>query len=393
MVARRDSGVAQDGNLKEGVEHMAADHLANDAAEPQKGQTGGADTARSGDELRSAFYILALATLVVSVLTLASDFLAPMALAILLWFLVNAIANGIRSLPLCSFIPGGLARAIAAVGLLTGAYLVGRLVVANISELSDGMSELEPKLNEALRAAAGLIGVDREFDVSNELQALQLEGLLRGVFDIVTNTAGDISVVLLFVLFLMLDQRYFDAKIRALFPKDGRADRVEQVLADIGRDTRLYVWIMTVVSLAVGLSTYVICSYFGLKGAAFWGFLAFALNYIPTIGTFIGVVLPALFGLVQFDNYADMLGMIGALAVVQFFLGNILLPRMTGEQLNLSEFVVILSLLVWGAMWGIAGMFLAVPLMMVLAIVLAQFESTRPVAILLSKTGKIGSPR
>ncbi|MEO0718907.1 MAG: AI-2E family transporter, partial [Pseudomonadota bacterium] len=235
--------------------------------------------------------------------------------------------------------------------------------------------------------------VELTVDVSNELQALQLEGLLRGVFDIVTNTAGDISVVLLFVLFLMLDQRYFDAKIRALFPKDGRADRVEQVLADIGRDTRLYVWIMTVVSLAVGLSTYVICSYFGLKGAAFWGFLAFALNYIPTIGTFVGVVLPALFGLVQFDNYADMLGMIGALAVVQFFLGNILLPRMTGEQLNLSEFVVILSLLVWGAMWGIAGMFLAVPLMMVLAIVLAQFESTRPVAILLSKTGKIGSPR
>lgn len=347
----------------------------------------------SGEELRNAFYILALATLVVSVLTLAAEFLAPMALAILLWFLVNAIANGIRSLPLGRFIPGGLARFIAGAALLVGAYLALRLVVSNISELSEGMSGLEAKVNDALKSLAALIGIEREFDVTNELQALQLQNLLSDVFDIVTNTAGSLTTVLLFVLFLLLDQRYFDAKIHALFPADGRAERVEQVLADIGRDTRLYVWIMTVVSLAVGLSTYFICAYFGLKGAAFWGFLAFALNYIPTIGTFIGVALPALFGLVQFDSYTDTVGMIGALAVLQFLLGNILLPRMTGEQLNLSEFVVILSLLVWGAMWGVAGMFLAVPLMMVLAIVLAQFDSTRPVAILLSKTGKIGRPR
>ena len=146
---------------------------------------------------------------------------------------------------------------------------------------------------------------------------------------------------------------------------------------------------MTVVSILVGLFTYAIAEYFGVRGAGFWGFLAFALNYIPTIGSFLGVLFPAAYAVVQFDNVETVLLFVLLLGVVQFVMGNLLLPRMTGDRLNLSQFVVILSLTVWGAIWDAAGLFLAVPIMMVLAIVLAQVDSTRPIAILLSQDGQV----
>lgn len=368
--------------------------------EPQGGEAsaegGRGASVGSRLDLRDVFYVLGLITLVITVLTLAAEYLAPMTLAILLWFLVNAVAKGMEGVPVLRVLPPGVLRGVAAVAILFVLYLAGRLVVSNISELSAGLQGLDVKANEALGSIVAsieaTIGIAPNIeDPAKLLEQFGYREILNEVVSYITTTASNLSVVLLFVLFLLLDQPYFEAKIAALFPNGERRSRVQAVLAQIGRDTRTYVWIMTLMSLIVGLATYAICSYFELRGAAFWGFLAFALNYIPTIGTFLGVLFPAIFGLVQFDSLGDTAGMIAALGIVQFIVGNLILPRVTSNSLNLSEFVVILSLLVWGAMWGVAGMFLAVPMMMVLLIVLSQFDSTRPVAILLSKTGRIRS--
>ncbi|MEL6977911.1 MAG: AI-2E family transporter [Pseudomonadota bacterium] len=338
-------------------------------------------------DLRDVFYVLGLITLVVAVLVLAADVLAPIVLAVLIWFLVNAIAQGLRSV--APSLPQSAALTFGAVTTLGVMYLCGSLIVSNLSELSDGFDQLGPRADAAVRAVEAQIGFDLDLEVSAILQNLQIQDFLGQIVSALTSTASTTLLVLLYVLFLLFDQPHYQAKIRALFPDEARYNRVGAVLAKIGEDARIYIWIMTTVSIGVGLLTYFIASYFGLKGAAFWGFLAFALNYIPTIGSFLGVLFPAAFALVQFDHLEDVGLLVIGLGVVQFVAGNLILPRVTGDRLNLSEFVVILSLTVWGAMWGVAGMFLAVPMMMVLAIVLSQFDSTRPLAILLSKTGKV----
>ena len=74
---------------------------------------------------------------------------------------------------------------------------------------------------------------------------------------------------------------------------------------------------------------------------------------------------------------------------IQIVTANVIEPAIMGRSLNLSPLVVIVSLMVWGAIWGVVGMFLCVPIMVVLLIVLAQFEATRPVAVLLSADGRI----
>ncbi len=116
------------------------------------------------------------------------------------------------------------------------------------------------------------------------------------------------------------------------------------------------------------------------------------LNYIPTIGSLIGVVFPALLTLVQFAALGPFLVVTIGLGLTQFVFGNVLEPRMMGKSLNLSPLIVIVSLAVWGSIWGVTGMFLCVPITVVMMIVLAGFPQTRPIAILLSATGRIDTP-
>jgi AI-2 transport protein TqsA len=153
----------------------------------------------------------------------------------------------------------------------------------------------------------------------------------------------------------------------------------------------MYLSITTIISLLTGILTYIVCEIFSLEGAALWGFIAFVLNFIPTIGSIIAVVIPTLFSLIQFPELADVLVFTLCLVEIQFIIGNILYPKLMGNKLNISQFVVILSLVIWGAMWGTVGMFLSVPLMMILMIILSQFENTKGMAILISGDGKINT--
>lgn len=360
---------------------MSGQAIDDDAAED-------ADLGRRG--IRSAFFALGLVTLVVAVVVLAADSLTPIVLALFVWFLINALANALRAAPMVgSWLPSGWSLVLSTALVLGVLWLIGGVVVSNVSNLGDGLEQLGPKAAATIALAEQAVGVDFGFDAEGFFQNLPISDVLQQIAGALTATANTIILVLLYVMFLLLDQRFYDQKIQALFPDEKRSERVREVLDRIGYNTRLYVWIMTIVSIGVGILTYAIARYFGLQAPVFWGFLAFALNYIPTIGSFLGVLFPAVFALVQFEAVETTLAFAAALAVVQFVAGNIIVPRLMGDQLNLSQFVVILSLTIWGSIWGVVGLFLAVPIMMVLAIVLSQFESTRPVAVLLSRTGNV----
>ena len=111
-------------------------------------------------------------------------------------------------------------------------------------------------------------------------------------------------------------------------------------------------------------------------------------SYIPTIGSVAAVVLTTAVALVQFPTIGPVVSVAVGVSTWQFIIGNFVQPRMTSESLNLSAVVVLLALTIWGGMWGIVGAFLAAPMTVMIMIVLAQFPSTRWIAILLSADGK-----
>jgi AI-2 transport protein TqsA len=113
------------------------------------------------------------------------------------------------------------------------------------------------------------------------------------------------------------------------------------------------------------------------------------LNFVPYIGSVLGVLFPAVMAIVQFEDPAVLLSLLMALAAAQFLIGNFLDPYVMGNSLNLSPFAILVSLAVWFELWGVAGAFLAVPITAIVVIVLSQFPGSRPIAVLLSRSGRL----
>ena len=122
----------------------------------------------------------------------------------------------------------------------------------------------------------------------------------------------------------------------------------------------------------------------GIEFAMFWALLIGLLNYIPYIGSVVGVAFPVVLSLVQLGSIWHAVAVLGLLMIAQGFVGYYLEPRMLGRSVNLSPFMVLLALAVWTSLWGLVGSVLAVPMTAMIAIILAEFPSTRFIAVLMS---------
>ncbi len=177
-------------------------------------------------------------------------------------------------------------------------------------------------------------------------------------------------LVMLFVIFLLL------GRTRQLIK--------HPVFRQIDRDVRRYLMLKTLISLATGVLFWAILGAFGIELALVFGVVTFVLNFIPSIGSIFATLLPIPIALVQFETLGPVLLLVVLLTVVQMIIGNGIDPLLMGQNLNLSPVTVLAALVFWGLLWGVVGMLLAAPLTAILRIVLAQFETTRPMSELLA---------
>ncbi len=190
-------------------------------------------------------------------------------------------------------------------------------------------------------------------------------------------------VVYVFFFFLLLERQTIIPKVLAAAPI--RGPQVASVFERITRQVSKYLLLKAVISAFTGLFFFLTAMITGLDLPVLWGVLAFIFNFIPSIGSVIVTSMAILMALIQFAPlWGDVL-LVAVLTIsTQTILGNIIDPRLQGGQLNLSPFVILVSLSVWGFIWGIPGMFIAVPLTSILQILCANIKSLRAVAILIS---------
>ena len=143
------------------------------------------------------------------------------------------------------------------------------------------------------------------------------------------------------------------------------------------------------VSILTGVLSYFALVLLGIDAPIFWAFLIFILNYIPTVGSLIATTFPSIFAMLQFGEIMPGVWVLIIVGAIQLVVGNYIDPKLTGDSLNVSPLIVILGLAFWGAIWGIIGMFLSVPITVMLIIIFSEIPSTRPIAILLTKDGNI----
>jgi len=186
-------------------------------------------------------------------------------------------------------------------------------------------------------------------------------------------------LILLTVLFILFEAACFPAKLRLILP-DPTSDlrHIDRML----RDIKHYMAIKTFTSLLTGFIVFLMLWALGVDFPLLWGMMAFFLNYVPNIGSLIAAIPPILLALVQLGTGTALWTMIGYL-LVNNLVGNVIEPRFMGRGLGLSTLVVFVSLVFWGWVLGLIGMFLSVPLTMTLKIALDSREDTRWIAILL----------
>jgi predicted PurR-regulated permease PerM len=164
--------------------------------------------------------------------------------------------------------------------------------------------------------------------------------------------------------------------MRARF-SPGTADRALEMGAEVSDAVRRYFAVKTLTSLITGVATGLFTLAVGLDLSAIWGLLAFLLEYVPSVGSMIAVVPPALFAFLQFDGFARPLAITGGLIALQLVLGNYVDPKIEGRRMSVSPLVVLLSIVFWAWVWGPFGALLGVPITVTLTILARHFGGMR----------------
>lgn len=340
--------------------------------------------------LHTAFLAAGLVVLVGTILALGAPLVVPVVEAVVVWFVLNALADGLQRLA------PPLPRAAALVLAFLAIVLVGGLVVGTVAsgaaDLGGQVAGLAGLVEHLGAWAERRFGIPAETLASRAAEGVGLEAAVRMVVAATAATVAQAGLVSVYVLFLLVDQAFFPDKLRALVPDPVRRARIEALFQRIAGSIRSYLWVMTQVSLLTAGLSYLVMRLVGMEQAAFWAVTIFFLNFIPTVGSILGTVLPVAFAALQFQAFGPVALTLLGIGSVQVVVGNIVLPRMAGKSLNISLFVTIFSLFFWGALWGVTGMFVALPLTAMILLTLAQFEATRPVAVLLSRTGEVEPP-
>lgn len=330
---------------------------------------------------------LILAGFLVYVLKALSSILIPFTLAIIISFVFEPFLVWMKK----KKIPAGVAIGIIVLCIIFIANIASIFIVASIDSFSSNFSFYEQKflkLFESIVASLNMTPEDKQhfmesFKVSNLLQQGSITSFIVGFFTSFLGIFGDFILILFYVIFILSEFDSIKERIIHAYSKE-RAERIIKTLDAIFVDVRTYMSGKTIISAILGILSGLILWIFGVDFYFIWGFLIFLMHFIPSIGALIAISLPAIVMFLQFDNLFTPIFVTIILIVMQNVIGNIVEPKVLGDQLNLSPLLLLLSLFLGGYIWGIVGMVLSVPIVSMLKIVLMNFESTRPLGTLMS---------
>lgn len=347
----------------------------------------------SQSRLQGMAYAAVLALAGGWILHVGREVLVPLVFSVLVAYVIIGLAEQLARIPrLGRMLPVRARYALSVLIIMWALTWVSMLIVTNIGAVLASAPKFQATLLDAIHAGAERLGMETAPTWGSLRQSLlaqlNLQRLVGSTVASMLSVVATLIVVALYVTFLLLERSAFPAKLANLSQDPATVARTRTIVQDINRKVGSYLALKTLVSVLLGVVSWAAMAWVGLEFAAFWAVLIALLNYVPYLGSFLGVLFPVLYALMQFGDFNGLLMVLVPLVIAQFVIGNFLDPFLMGNSLNLSPFVILASLAAWSALWGIAGAFLAVPMTAVLALVCSSFEATRGVAVLLSRSGE-----
>ena len=320
------------------------------------------------------------------------DLFIPLVIAFVAVYLITVLSRLAQRIAINGYhLPSAVTMILSFAFIFGVGYALFKLIAENALLVAEAAPGYQTRLIQLQRDLFASVGVAEPMEAREVIRSIDLQSAFTTVASTLAGVLGRVSLVFLYSLFILIELRFLQAKLNALIPDDGRRSTVMLILKRIDADIHKYLGVKTCVSLITALLSYLVMRLVGLDFAEFWAVLIFVLNFIPTLGSIAATILPTLLAAVQFTSLGPFLAVGIGITAIQQTLGSIIEPNLMGETLNISPLVVFGSLILWGYIWGIVGMFLCVPITVVIVIVMSNFESTRWVAILLSKTGQVRS--
>jgi predicted PurR-regulated permease PerM len=283
--------------------------------------------------------------------------------------------------------------------IAVGFYIIGRVLFSSGMTILHRYPLYEVRLTNIYKWAADMF--DLPFDEQQSLGEIlwgQL-GIRTWVFETTRSFSNTIfkfvttaGLVILFMVFILMEASYFKTKLEIAF--GNRSQQINKMGLDLMTQVTKYLTAKFLISLANGIIFAVSFYFIGLEFAIVWGVLQFFLNFIPTLGSIVAGFLISLFALMQFWPEPGPVILVVAIVLgVNIILGNILDPKIIGEHVGISPLLILVSLAIWGFIWGFAGMVIAVPMTVIIKIICENIPIMEPVAVLIGSKKSVNAKK
>jgi AI-2 transport protein TqsA len=328
--------------------------------------------------------MICAAVLTLAALWATSAVMTPVAFALFIIALVWPLQRRLQvALPQVIAVLVTAAAALLAIGV--GGWLVfwgfGRIaqwVIGNAARLQSLYMHAADLLERRGLYAAELF--------AEQINVLWLVQVLRAIGGSLQGVLSFSIVTFAFVILGLLEVEALGRRVRRIGdPQAGEA--AINAATEIAARLQTYMLVRFCMSVLTGLIFWAFTAAYGLELQREWGVIAFVLNFIPFIGSFVATLLPTLLAAAQFESLSAALVVFVGLNFLQFVIGSYIEPRVAGTAVSVSPFMVLFAVFFWGMLWGVAGAFIGVPILIALATVCARYPAARPIAMLLSADG------
>ena len=372
--------------------------------------------------------ILASLSLTTFILWLGASILIPIILAGLLWFALVSIARLFQGIGPDFRLKSMLSHMLAWVVLAFVAWVIATVISTSVRDFINEIPSYEAQLTDlatnlaiwvegqTTKMSVMITGTPPEIDgtatnrVGEELAiSAQIQSWVSSGIDAVNarlpqaatsllsatqSSVVTVFTVLIYLIFFYSESSSFPKKLAALNREEADHQRWSDVIALIVSRLASYIRIKTLTSALTGGLGFLLMASLNVNFALVFALLLFLLNYIPIVGSLISSLLPIVLFMVDVNfSWSSWFILVIGLLLIQQGVGSVLEPRLLANSFNMSSILVMTSLVFWGSIWGVFGMLISAPIMAAVVILLANFQGSRQLAILLSADGNIDNLR
>lgn len=315
------------------------------------------------------------------ILYIWASLIIPFIIAILFSFAIVWVADFYKKFK----IPSIISMILSLLTYVLIFFAFGKMINSSLWDFIELLPTYEQKLYNLYVSLLNYFKIYPSIDAYTLFQKIDLTNMFSSVFSSVTSIFSSIWLIFFYVFFILLEYRYFSEKISLIFKEGKKRKEAIDIVHKIKREIKSYFLVKAIISFLTWLFSYFLMISFWLDFALIWAMLIFILKFIPSVWPTISLLFPIALSLVQYDSLYPFVFISLWLISIQTVMWSIIEPKIMWNKLNLSPLVIIISLWFWGTLWWIIWMLLSVPLMVIVNIILSKFDSTKPIAILLSE--------